>query len=75
MRDVSSAGYATAASGTAKLRDEKPMKQAKAAYTLASTLVLSAVVSTAAQDMAGTRQVYDGTMRPDVEVKNVRALR
>jgi len=45
------------------------MKQPKAAYTLASTLVLSAVVSTAAQDMAGTRQVYDGTMRPDVEVK------
>src|SRR5215469_17245668 len=69
VRGNSNAGYATAASGTAKLRDEKPMKQPKAAYTLLSTLVLSAVVSTAAQDMAGTRQVYDGTMRPDVEVK------
>src|SRR5262249_27469078 len=51
------------------LADEKQMKQPKAAYKLASTLVLSAVVSTAAQDMGGTRQVYDGTMRPDVEGK------
>jgi CubicO group peptidase (beta-lactamase class C family) len=39
-------------------------------YTLASTLVLNAVtVSTAAQETAGVRQVYDGAMRPDVEVK------
>jgi CubicO group peptidase (beta-lactamase class C family) len=36
-----------------------------------STLVLSAlsIVPTLAHEMAGARQVYDGTMRPDVEVK------
>ena len=40
-------------------------------YAFASTLVLSAVSigSATAQEMAGVRQVYDGTMRPGVEVK------
>jgi len=47
------------------------MTFAKAMHAFASTLVLSAasLVSAAAQEMAGVPQVYDGTMRPDVEVK------
>src|SRR6516162_7947189 len=47
------------------------MTFAKAMHAFASTLVLSAasLVSAAAQGMAGVPQVYDGTMRPDVEVK------
>jgi CubicO group peptidase (beta-lactamase class C family) len=47
------------------------MTFAKLMYAFASTLVLSAVSigSATAQEMAGVRQVYDGTMRPDVEVK------
>jgi CubicO group peptidase (beta-lactamase class C family) len=47
----------------------KQMKHAKMVCTFASTLVLSAVASTRAQDRAEPRQLYDGTMRPDVEVK------
>ena len=47
------------------------MTFAKAMYAFASTLVLSAAspVPAAAQELAGAQQVYDGTMRPDVEVK------
>ena len=45
------------------------MKHAKIVCTVASTLVLSAVASTRAQDRAEPRQLYDGTMRPDVEVR------
>src|SRR5215467_12030452 len=47
------------------------MTFAKLMYAFASTLVLSAVSigSATAQEMAGVRQVYDGTMRPDLEVK------
>ena len=47
------------------------MTFAKLMYAFASTLVLSAVSigSATAQEMAGVRQVYDGTMRPGVEVK------
>jgi CubicO group peptidase (beta-lactamase class C family) len=47
------------------------MAHTKLMCALALTLVLSAAstVSTMAQEMAGVRQVYDGTMRPDVEVK------
>src|SRR6516225_5582286 len=47
------------------------MTFAKAMHAFASTLVLSAasLVSAAAQEAATARQVYDGTMRPDVEVK------
>ena len=43
----------------------------KAMFVFASTLVLSAAspVPAAAQELAGAQQVYDGTMRPDVEVK------
>lgn len=43
----------------------------KRTYAFASTLVLSASCMAPAkgQEMAGARQVYDGTMRPDVEVK------
>jgi len=47
------------------------MTFAKAMCAFVSTLVLSAasLVSAAAQELAGVQQVYDGTMRPDVEVK------
>ena len=47
------------------------MTFAKAMHAFAATLVLSAasLVSAAAQELAGVQQVYDGTMRPDVEVK------
>jgi CubicO group peptidase (beta-lactamase class C family) len=47
------------------------MTFAKAMYAFLSTLVLSAAspVPGAAQELAGAQQVYDGTMRPDVEVK------
>ena len=43
----------------------------KLLHAFALTLILSAasIVSAAAQEMAGIRQVYDGMMRPDVEVK------
>jgi CubicO group peptidase (beta-lactamase class C family) len=47
------------------------MTFAKAMFAFASTLVFSAAspVSAAAQELAGAQQVYDGSMRPDVEVK------
>src|SRR6516225_6630148 len=47
------------------------MTFAKAMCAFVSTLVLSAasLVSAAAQELAGVQQVYDGAMRPDVEVK------
>ena len=47
------------------------MTFAKAMFAFASTLVLSAAspVPAAAQELAGAQQVYDGTMRPDLEVK------
>ena len=47
------------------------MTHTKLLHTFALTLILSAasIVSAAAQETAGVRQVYDGMMRPDVEVK------
>lgn len=47
------------------------MIHAKFLRRLVFTLVLSAISAAPilAQEMAGARQVYDGTMRPDVEVK------
>src|SRR5215471_5283822 len=54
---------------TIKIPDENQMTHTKLTYMFASTLVLVSTVSTMAQELAGARQVYDGTMRPDVEVK------
>ncbi len=47
------------------------MTHTKLLRTFVSMLVLSAVsaVSIVAQEMAGPREVYDGAMRPDVEVR------
>ena len=47
------------------------MTHTKLLHAFALTLMLSArsIVSDAAQEMAGVRQMYDGMMRPDVEVK------
>jgi hypothetical protein len=47
------------------------MTHTKLLHAFALTLILSArsIVSDAAQEMAGVRQMYDGMMRPDVEVK------
>jgi len=50
---------------------ENQMTHTKLIHAFPSTLVLSAVsiVSTTAQELAKARQVYDGAMRPDVQVK------
>src|SRR5215831_19166304 len=47
------------------------MTKTRSIHTLVLTLALSVMrtLSTVGQDMAGARQVYDGTMRPDLEVK------